>query len=71
MDDDIPDWARNCPSGKQKFASGEEARRIFRVELRRRVKGKAFSGTLHTYDCPLCSGFHITHMTHTRRKKKF
>ena len=66
--DDIPEWARNCPSRKQKFASAEEAMRIHRQEMRR---SSSFKGTPHAYKCPQCDGFHVTTMTHTRKKRKF
>lgn len=60
--DEIPDWARSCPSGKQKFATAEDARAIIRenTRLRGNRRKKPLRGTLHAYWCLKCDAFHIT-----------
>jgi hypothetical protein len=58
MDGEIPEWARNCPSGKVKWVSAADARKALRQENGRASKG--FKGTIHVYWCPLCTSFHTT-----------
>lgn len=63
---EIPDWARRCPSGKQKFASAEDARRIYRTDPYR----SSFKGTMHVYRCQDCDSFHYTSTARQRNKRK-
>lgn len=70
LGDEIPEWARSCPLGKQKFATAEDARRAWKAS----TQGKAhptFKGTVHTYKCKRCTGFHWTTKTHDQRKRKY
>jgi hypothetical protein len=68
---EIPGWARSCPSGKQKFASADEARKIFRTEFRRGDARSRFRGTMHVYRCTRCDAFHYTSVARRSDKKKF
>lgn len=68
---EIPDWARNCPSGKQKFASANQARQIFRTESRRSATANKFKGTVHIYHCNMCDGYHLTRSARRRDGRKF
>lgn len=64
MEDEIPEWARSCPSGKIKFASGEDARKITRESFKRNSR---FKGTPRSYRCPECGSWHITANGRTNR----
>lgn len=68
---DVPDWARRCPSGKQKFASAADARKIFRTESRRGTYATAFKGTMHVYRCDDCGAFHYKGKARRPDKRKF
>lgn len=71
LPEEIPEWARNCPSGKQKFTTADEARRLFRIESRRGPTKSKFKGTPHVYQCPICSAFHFTSAARRRDGRKF
>jgi uncharacterized protein YjaZ len=58
MDKEIPDWATSCPSGKIKFSTAAEARRMYRQKNNR--SAAAFKGTVHVYLCQICDWYHTT-----------
>lgn len=66
--EEIPDWAKNCSSGKQKFTSSEDARRQYKNKMRGRVRDP--KGTFHAYRCPECGCYHITSTARQSNKRK-
>ena len=72
LPNDLPDWARPCPTHKIKYTSAADARKQATVgtHTRKGVKS-AFKGTLHIYRCHLCGSHHITSKTSRPDKKKF
>lgn len=71
LPEEIPGWARSCPSGKQKFTTAAEARRLFRTESRRGATAHKFKGTRHIYQCTLCDAYHVTSAARRRDGRKF
>ena len=68
LPEEIPDWARNCSSGKQRYSSAEEARREYRIKLRGKVKDP--KGTFHAYQCAECGFYHTTSTARKNNKRK-
>lgn len=59
LDEEIPDWARRCRTGKIKYASAMDARKSFRAAGGRKRAANGLKGTLHAYRCRACGSFHL------------
>lgn len=68
LDDEIPDWAKSCPSGKQKFTSSEDARKQYQGKRHGRARDQ--KGTFHAYRCLDCDFYHVTSTARQRDGRK-
>jgi hypothetical protein len=66
MEDEIPEWARRCPSGKIKFASAADARKAYRHGGHKRSLS-GVTGSIRSYRCPECDSFHVSSKGRTNR----
>lgn len=58
--DEIPDWARRCPTGKQKFPTAEDARDAIRQDTRLKRSINPLKGSMRPYRCRVCGMYHLT-----------
>ncbi len=65
LHEEIPDWARACPSGKMKFTSSKQTRNYIRG-----LKAGSVKGNAKPYHCVLCGAYHFTHDSRQHNKRK-
>lgn len=55
-------WDYGCPQGKRRYPTADDAQEAARKATRR---GRA----QRPYRCPVCHGWHLTHLLHETRPK--